>query len=61
MDLEHDMSAYFDVHHTINDTLAKVDPDALTQAVAGYAAFAVAAAYGGIDFGRYPAPVKIEE
>jgi len=32
-----DASTYFDVHHTANDTLAKVDPAALRQAVAAYA------------------------
>jgi carboxypeptidase Q len=29
---------YFDWHHTANDTLDKVDPEALKQAVAAYAA-----------------------
>ena len=32
-----DGTYYFDVHHTANDTLAKVDPAALRQAVAAYA------------------------
>ena len=32
-----DGTLYFDVHHTANDTLAKVDPAALRQAVAAYA------------------------
>jgi carboxypeptidase Q len=32
-----DGTNYFDVHHTANDTLAKVDPAALRQAVAAYA------------------------
>lgn len=54
MDLRHDMRVYFDVHHTMNDTLAKVDPDELTQSVAAYAAFVYAATYGGVDFGRHP-------
>lgn len=54
MDLRHDMRVYFDVHHTINDTLSKIDPEALTQSVAAYAAFTYAAAYGDVDFGRHP-------
>jgi len=33
-----DGTKYFDVHHTANDTLAKVDPVALRQAVAAFAA-----------------------
>ena len=32
-----DGTNYFDVHHTANDTLAQVDPAALSQAVAAYA------------------------
>jgi Zn-dependent M28 family amino/carboxypeptidase len=32
-----DGTKYFDVHHTANDTLAKVDPAALRQAVAAFA------------------------
>lgn len=54
MDLRHDMSVYFDVHHTMNDTLSKIDPDELTQSVAAYAAFTYAATYGDVDFGRHP-------
>lgn len=30
---------YFDLHHTPNDTLDKIDPEALSQNVAAYAAF----------------------
>ena len=37
VDLAQDGSDYFDVHHTANDTLAKVDPDALRQSVAAFA------------------------
>jgi carboxypeptidase Q len=32
-----DGTNYFDVHHTANDTLAQVDPNALRQSVAAYA------------------------
>jgi len=36
-DLEQDRSAYFDVHHTDNDTLDKIDPEALRQVTAAFA------------------------
>jgi carboxypeptidase Q len=52
LDLAHDMSLYFDVHHTINDTLAKVDAKVLDQAVAAYAVAAYLAATKQGDFGR---------
>jgi len=32
-----DGTKYFDVHHTANDTLAQVDPQALRQSVAAFA------------------------
>lgn len=54
LDLTHDMSLYFDVHHTINDTLAKVDAKVLDQAVAAYAVAAYLAATKQGDFGRLP-------
>ncbi len=55
--LLHDMSEYFDVHHTINDTLDKIDPEMLRQAVAAYAAVTWIAANVEGDFGQYPVPV----
>ena len=36
--LVQDGSDYFDLHHTMEDTLDKVDPDALRQNVAAWAA-----------------------
>jgi carboxypeptidase Q len=42
--LGQDGSDYFDYHHTANDTLDKIDPAALDQNVAAYAAFAYLAA-----------------
>jgi hypothetical protein len=51
LSLRHDLSGYFDVHHSINDTLDKVDPDALKQAVAAYASVAWIAANVADDFG----------
>jgi hypothetical protein len=51
-----DGTRYFDVHHTENDTLAKVDPEALRRNVAAYAAFAYLAAQAEGDFGSAPVP-----
>lgn len=51
-----DASLYFDVHHTMNDTLAKVDAKVLDQSVAAYAVAAYLAATKQGDFGRL-APV----
>lgn len=47
-----DASLYFDVHHTMNDTLAKVDAKVLDQTVAAYAVMAYLAATKQDDFGR---------
>lgn len=49
-----DASLYFDVHHTMNDTLAKVDAKTLDQSVAAYAVAAYLAATKQGDFGRLP-------
>ncbi len=48
---------YFDLHHTPNDTLDKVDPDDLAQNIAVYAAFAlmVANTEGGFHAPEKPA------
>lgn len=42
--LMHDVSHYFDVHHTRADTLDKIDPDALQQGVAAMATLVYALA-----------------
>ena len=42
--LEQDHSVYFDIHHTPDDTLNKVDPDELAQNVAAWAIFVKIAA-----------------
>ncbi|HEY5755441.1 MAG TPA: M20/M25/M40 family metallo-hydrolase [Steroidobacter sp.] len=47
-----DASLYFDVHHTMNDTIAKVDAKVLDQSVAAYAVAAYLAATKQGDFGR---------
>jgi carboxypeptidase Q len=54
LDLSQDATNYFDVHHTVNDTIAKVDRKALDQVVAAYAVSAYLAATKGGDFGRLP-------
>lgn len=45
-----DGSQYFDIHHTANDTLDKVDREQLDQNVAAWAAFIWLAADGEVDF-----------
>jgi Zn-dependent M28 family amino/carboxypeptidase len=52
--LAQDGSDYFDYHHTANDTLDKVNSEALDQQVAAYATMAYVAAETTIDFGRSP-------
>jgi len=42
--------AYFDYHHTENDTLDKVDPEALKQNTAVFTLFSYFALQSGIDF-----------
>ncbi|WP_036766516.1 M28 family peptidase [Parvularcula oceani] len=48
--LKQDGWDYFDLHHTANDTLDKIDPDDIAQNVAAYAAFAWMAANSEADF-----------
>ena len=52
LDLSQDGTNYFDVHHTVNDTLARVDAKTLNQVVAAYAVAAYMAASKTGDFGR---------
>lgn len=49
--LAQDGSDYFDLHHTADDTLDKIDPEALAQNVAAYTVFAYLAAEAEGDFG----------
>lgn len=49
-----DGTHYFDWHHTIDDTLDKIDPEALNQNVAVYATLTYLAANLDQDFGRVP-------
>jgi Zn-dependent M28 family amino/carboxypeptidase len=51
VDLSQDGTHYFDYHHTENDTLDKIDPQAMRQNAAAYAVFAWLAAQSPIGFG----------
>jgi carboxypeptidase Q len=55
--LHQDASRYFDIHHTPDDTLDKVDPEQLNQNVAAWAVVAWLAADSDIDF-RTHAPAQ---
>ena len=55
--LSQDGSDYFDLHHTPDDTLDKIDPQALAQNAAAYAVFAYLAAQAEGDFGSGMKPV----
>ena len=48
--LRQDGLDYFDIHHTADDTLDKIDPKQLDQAVAIWSAFAYLAAASDVDF-----------
>lgn len=52
--LGHDGTQYFDLHHTAEDTLDKIDPKALAQNVAAYTVFTWLAAQADGDFGSAP-------
>jgi Zn-dependent M28 family amino/carboxypeptidase len=54
--LAQDGTDYFDYHHTPDDTLDKIDPKALDQQVAAYAAFAYLAAETTVEFGEAQKP-----
>jgi Zn-dependent M28 family amino/carboxypeptidase len=50
-----DASRYFDIHHSADDTLDKVNRDGLDRNVAAWAAVLYAAAEGDVDFRATPA------
>lgn len=50
----HDASAYFDVHHTRDDTIDKLDREGLKQSSETFAALALAAAQRPESFARAP-------
>jgi len=54
--LSQDGMTYFDIHHTADDTLDKVDRAQLDQNVAAWAALAWLAADSDVDFRPRPAP-----
>ena len=56
--LGQDGTDYFDLHHTPDDTLDKIDPSALAQNAAAYAVFAWLAADAEGDFGSAPAEAE---
>lgn len=58
--LNQDGTDYFDLHHTPDDTLDKIDPDALAQNVAAYVALVYLAANMDVEF-RTPAEATAAE
>lgn len=52
--LGHDGTDYFDLHHTAEDTLDKIDPKALAQNVAAYTTFVWLASQAEGGFGSAP-------
>ena len=50
VDFDQDASRYFDLHHSADDTLDKVDPKKLAQNVAVWAAFLRVTANSDVDF-----------
>jgi hypothetical protein len=54
--LQQDGSHYFDIHHSADDTLDKVDPRSMDKAVAAWVAFTYLAADSDVDF-RAKAPL----
>ena len=59
IDLRTDMTRYFDIHHTPDDTLDKVDPAQLRQNVAAWTALLAIVANDPAELGR-AAPAKPE-
>jgi hypothetical protein len=58
VDLAQDGSDYFDHHHTADDTLYAIDPEALRQNVAAWATFAYLAADADWEFGPVSAAAQ---
>jgi hypothetical protein len=54
LQLSQDGTHYFDVHHTVNDTLDRIDPATLPQNVACWAVTAWLAAQSPLPFGPPP-------
>jgi carboxypeptidase Q len=60
LDLRQDGTRYFDIHHSANDTVDKIDPGVLAQATAAFATAAWAAAEMEGDLGRVPEALRKE-
>ena len=58
VDFNQDMDRYFDLHHSADDTLDKIDPKELAQNVAVWAAFLYTVANSDVDFRAKPAAAK---
>jgi Zn-dependent M28 family amino/carboxypeptidase len=56
--LRQDGTRYFDIHHSADDTLDKVDPAKLKQSVAAWAALVYLIADSAIDFRELGAAAK---
>lgn len=56
--LGHDATGYFDLHHTPDDTMDKIDPKVLQQNVAAYAVYTYLAAQAEGGFGSSPAKAE---
>jgi len=56
VNLTPDTSRYFDLHHSADDTLDKIDPRDLAQSVAVWASFLYTVAESDIDFRALAAP-----
>ncbi|GAA3915849.1 M28 family peptidase [Luteimonas lutimaris] len=59
--LGHDGTDYFDLHHNAEDTLDKIDPEALAQNVAAYTVFTWLAAQADGGFGSAPGAAGSED
>jgi hypothetical protein len=53
-ELRQDGTRYFDIHHSADDTLDKVDPHRMDKAVAAWVAFTYLAADSDVDFRAKP-------
>jgi hypothetical protein len=51
IELAQDANRYFDVHHTVNDTMDRIDPATVPQNVAAWATVAWLAAQSRVPFG----------
>jgi hypothetical protein len=58
VDFHQDVSRYFDLHHSADDTLDKIEPKELAQNVAVWASFLYMVANSDIDFRRTAKTVK---